>query len=479
MTALDVRRRPGVPGSVVVKLRLGEAPASIATAFDVRAGAAAQSTRTGLGAVDRVLAHSAGERGITRVHSSARSVGRIGHGHENYDELEHVLGLSRTFRIDADPLTDVDRVVSELRNLHEVEAAGPNYLCATPFLQPVPAGSLTWARDAVNATPASGYESGDPSVLVAVLDTGIADDSLAGGANQRRGFDAVQLDGAQLGGGMRLLGDSAGIDADPLDEVGHGTACASIIAGAGEDVPPGVAPGCSLLPVRVLGSAQVGHADRRVGVGSVNDIDVGFKRAVDLGAKVLNLSFGTPLDDLGPMDRPPHEDVVAYALAHGCVLVAASGNSGRAERYSPAALAGVIAVGATDEALDPASFSTRGNHVALCAPGTRVVAAGLSGPSVVTGTSFAAPFVAAAAALLVSRAARRAEPLDGPGVERILTASARPWPATGSTAGHGCGILDILGALRLLDADLDRPSRGPPDGSVPPTIPIHSLRRNP
>jgi subtilisin family serine protease len=221
----------------------------------------------------------------------------------------------------------------------------------------------------------------------------------------------------------------------------------------------------------VLGSAQVGHTDRRVGVGAVNDIDVGFKRAVDLGAKVLNLSFGSPLDELDPLDSPPHEDVVAYALAHGCILVAASGNSGRRERYSPAALDGVIAVGAADETLGPAPFSTSGDHVTLCAPGERVVAEGLRGPSFVTGTSFAAPFVTAAAALLVSRAARRAEPLDSSRVVRLLAESARPWSSTGSTAGHGAGTLDVLAALRLLDADLDRSSRGPPGDPNSTSVP--------
>lgn len=445
-------------GGVLVKLGLGEAPQGISTALDVRQGYAAGAHRTGLSAVDRVLRRSADDVLITRVHSAARSLGRPGMGHLGFDETEHALGLSRIFRVDTDRYTDVERLVDDLRSIHEVEAVGLNTLSATPFELASAVDVDVEARELVNAPAASAYEPGDRSVTVAVLDTGIST-MLGDSGNVRRGFDSVQLAAGQLGPGMRLLGDNFGVDADPLDEVGHGTACASIIAGLDDELPPGIASGCSLLPVRVLGSVQIGRASARVGIGTIHDIDVGFKRAVDLGAKVLNLSFGTTIDDLGPLDPIPHEDVVHYALARGCVLVAASGNSGTRQRYSPAALDGVIAVGAIGLDGLPAAFSTSGDHVALCAPGERVLAAGLDRPALVTGTSFAAPFVTAAAALLVSRAARRAEPLDARHVRDVFVRSARPWDAAGQGHGHGAGGLDVLGALELLDSDLDR---GPP-----------------
>lgn len=467
MSVLDHPGRPLVEGSVLFKLRLGEAPRAIASAFDVRRGYAAGARRIGLSAVDRVLGRSADDLMITRVHTAARSAGRPGHGHLGFDETEHLLGVSRVFRVDTDRHTDQDRLLDDLRSIHEVEYAGPNALAGTPFAAAATAPETGWAtRERVNGPLAVAYEPGDPSVTVAVLDTGISSAPHVGGEHVRRGFDSVQLAAGQLGPGMVLLGDNLGLDTEPLDEVGHGTACASIISGVGNGVPPGVAPGCSLLPVRVLGSVQVGRSHRRVGIGSVHDIDVGFKRAVDLGAKVLNLSFGTPIDELDALDPVPHEDVVAYALARGCVLIAASGNSGREQRYSPAALDGVIAVGATDHQEQPASFSTRGDHVDLCAPGERVLAAGLDAPALVTGTSFAAPFVTAAASLLVSRAARRAEPLDAHGVRTVLKRAAKAWPA-GVGSGHGVGHLDVLAALETLDADLDR---GPPDDDRRPGI---------
>ena len=465
MSFIGHPHNPQVGGSILLKLRLGDAPQAIASGFDVRAGHAQGARRMGVRAVDRVLGRSVDDLRITRVHTAARSAGRPGRGHTGFDETEHALGLSRTFRIDTDRSTDPERLLDDLRSINEVESASPNYLSSTPFAVVAPAEQLDATRDRVNATEAAGYEPGDPSVTVAVLDTGISTAPSAGGRHLRRGFDSVQLAAGQLAPGLRLLGDNIGIDTDPLDEVGHGTACASIIAGQGNGVPPGVAAGCSLLPVRVLGSVQIGRSERRVGIGSIHDIDVGFKRAVDLGAKVLNLSFGTSIDDIGPLDPIPHEDVVAYALARGCVLVAASGNSGRRQRYAPAALDGVITVGATDHDDAPASFSTSGDHVDLCAPGERVLAAGLDRPVFVTGTSFAAPFVSAAASLLVSRAARRAEPLDAFRTRDVLLRSVRRWPA-GQGVGHGAGHLDVLASLRTLDADLDR---GPPGDRASPT----------
>ena len=173
------------------------------------------------------------------------------------------------------------------------------------------------------------------------------------------------------------------------------------------------------------------------------------KRAIDLGAKVINMSFGTAQTALGPDDPLPHAEVVTYGLQRGCILIAASGNSGKAESFYPAAHEGVIAVGAAGLNGAPATFSTTGDHVALSAPGERVVSAGLRGYQRVTGTSFAAPFVSATAALLVSRALRRSYPLDGATAAEILKQSSRPW--RDKTQGCGAGLLDAYAALQCLD----------------------------
>jgi subtilisin family serine protease len=163
------------------------------------------------------------------------------------------------------------------------------------------------------------------------------------------------------------------------------------------------------------------------------------------------MSFGTPDSALAQDDPRPHTEVVRYALARGVLLVAASGNSGNEERYYPAAHEDVIAVGAVDDSLSPCSFSTRGEHVALCAPGRDIWTCGLEGYACVSGTSFAAPFVAAVCALMLAHAQSRAWPLDPQTAREILVESARPFARAQGVSGCGAGVLDAAAALTLLD----------------------------
>src|SRR6185312_981291 len=255
---------------------------------------------------------------------------------------------------------------------------------------------------------------------------------------------------------LQLLGDSARVDTRPVDHfVGHGMGCAGIIGALGVAMPPGLAGDTQILPLRALGAARFPGKTQAVGIGAITDLDMAVKLAVDLGAKVINMSFGTDDASLEPGSPKPHADVVQYALDRGCILVAASGNNGSETRYWPAAYPGVIAVGAAGERGTPSAFSTRGGHVALCAPGERVRTLGLEGYQIATGTSFASPFVAATAALMVSRAQRRATPLDGACVRSLLMESATPFPAP-APAGCGAGVLDAHAALQALDAFIDR-----------------------
>lgn len=456
---LTRRGQPVKPGSMIMKLRLGEAPDAVPTSLDVRSGASKPATKFSIGVVDRVMRNISPSVRICRVHTAQASFGRPGHGHTCFDDVEHAVGLSRTFRIEAMAPDRVDDMVDAMRQLAVVEQASPHYLCELPFATAAASGRLdeerAWlSRLQVRAIEALAYEPGDPTVVVAVVDTGVQFDHPELYGRLRSGFDTVQLGGGGIGSGMALVGDRSGVDSDPEDEVGHGTSCAAIIGANGTSLPPGLAGACSVLPIRVLGAAQIVGRTNRVGIGALADIDEGVKRAIDLGAKVLNMSFGTPASALESGDPTPHEDVVRYGVARGCIMIAASGNSGKTEDYSPARLDDVIAVGACGDDDAPTSFTTRGDHVALSAPGDRILSAGIDGYASQTGTSFAAPFVAAAAALLVSRASRRSHPLSGSDVRRILASTARPWKQSGAF-GCGAGILDAHAALLALDREID------------------------
>lgn len=447
------------PGTLIVKLPLGEAPDTIPHWRDVQAGAHPAAAQMGVAAIDRTLRHFSDTVRITRLHASAAGLGRPGRGHLGFDGLEHAVGLSRTFRVDVDQDCSIAHVVHALRELAYVEEATPHYLCVTPFVaaaEPARHYDAAWqAREQIYGPQAMAYEPGDASVIVAIIDTGAqqAHPELRG--RLRRGDDTVQLDRGDVPTGLKLLSGPDMDNDETEDIVGHGTACAGIIGARGAQMPPGLAGNCSLLPIRVLGAALFPGKTAPVGIGAIADIDCGLKIAIDLGAKVLNLSFGTPFSALDVGAPTPHADMVQYALARGCILIAASGNSGKDEAFLPAALDGVIAVGAVGQNGQPTAFSTRGAHVALCAPGEKVVSAGLQGYASVTGTSFAAPFVTAAAALLVSRAERRGQPLDGITVRRILCETARAWPVRSAVTGCGAGVLDVHAALTALDRELD------------------------
>jgi subtilisin family serine protease len=152
----------------------------------------------------------------------------------------------------------------------------------------------------------------------------------------------------------------------------------------------GLAQGARILPVRALGADGGGYG---------SNVAKGISWAVDHGARVVNLSLGG--------DRPSSlvTTAIQYALARGVTVVAASGNAGGSGDpvLYPAATRGVIAVGAVDRADQRPGWSSSGSHLALVAPGVGILS---TFPVAATppgdGTSMAAPFVSAAAALLLA-----------------------------------------------------------------------------
>jgi subtilisin family serine protease len=451
MNALHAPRR------LLLTLKLGELPDHLPSLREVRQDGRPMAQRIDGGAIDRLLAYHGGAARTVRLHSARITrLQRPGvPGARRFDDVEQLSGVARVLRIELAHEAGLPALVQALSQVTQVEHVQPDRLCATPFearraqrrteLDPVAARR---PRALVRLPQALALQRGDPSVVVGLADTGVAPHHIELTRRLRRGFDTVDLDAATIGD-LTLVGDNTGRDEQPDDEVGHGSACAGILRANGTGLPAGGAGLCGLTPVRVLGAALQG--EKRVGIGALANIDAGMKRLIDLGVQVINMSFGTPESALLPDDPRPHAEVVRYALARGVLLVAASGNSGHEERYYPAAHEGVIAVGAIEDDGWPASFSTRGVHVALCAPGRDIWTCGLDGYACVSGTSFAAPFVSAACALLVAHAEARAWPLDPQTARDILVDSARPFASGRDCAGSGAGLLDAAAALALLD----------------------------
>jgi subtilisin family serine protease len=234
------------------------------------------------------------------------------------------------------------------------------------------------------------------------------------------------------------------------DVVGHGTFVASLAGGAISD-PSGMAG--------FGGEAQLMIVQANRGGTGFSDADEAsaIVWAVDHGAKIVNLSFG------GSQTSLVERSAVEYAISHGVLLVAAAGNDGQAGNptFYPAALVGRrgLVVGASTANGGRAPFSTIGSYVDVLAPGVDVLGALAGGiprgsfsaaptPGATgsygfgSGTSYAAPEVAGAAALVWAANST----LDAAGVAAVIEASAS---GRGSwTRELAFGTVDAAAAVR-------------------------------
>jgi subtilisin family serine protease len=227
-----------------------------------------------------------------------------------------------------------------------------------------------WGLAKIQAPLAWDRVKGGP--LVAVVDTGVAGNHPDLASQVVQGRDFVNQ------------------DEDATDDHGHGTHVAGTVAAAADNRQgaAGVAPASKVLAVKVL--------DAR-GRGTSVSVAEGIRFATRAGAKVINVSLGSPFPS-GFIAQ-----AVAEAVAAGVVVVAAAGNNGSTSRFYPAAFPGVIAVGASTYQDTRASFSNHGAWVSVAAPGQGIYQTGLGNAYVsLNGTSMAAPHVAGAAALLLA-----------------------------------------------------------------------------
>lgn len=222
-------------------------------------------------------------------------------------------------------------------------------------------------------------QPGRPEVIVAVVDSGIDSTHPEFQGQLLPGFDFTPK--VPVPGGDH-------------DGYGHGTHVAGVIgAKANNGIGiAGIAPGCKLLPVRIFD--DFGHSSEGIS-------DAAVIWAVDHGAKVINASWGSPMEGEG------FKAALQYALSKDVVFVAAVGNSGHNDPNYPGASEEAIGVAATTDIDTWGSFSTWGDWVDLAAPGQGILStyplAKGNGYRIMEGTSMAAPFVTAAAALVRSQ----------------------------------------------------------------------------
>jgi subtilisin family serine protease len=304
-----------------------------------------------------------------------------------------------------------------------------------------------FARESVLGRAAAWQQSTGAGALVAVLDTGadLGHPDLQGafwtnpaeiagnGVDDDRDGYVDDIHGA----------DIVNDDGDPSDDEGHGTHVAGLIAArAGNEIGgAGLAPDARLMIVKVLDGHRSGTA------GGLAD---GIRFAVAHGARIINTSVN------GDGQSKALVEAIRAAGAAGAVVVASAGNDGRNIDVNPSYPASygdpaIISVGSIGEDGALSSFSNRGPvAVDIAAPGEDVLStASDDGYELRSGTSMAAPLVAATLALLQS-----VRPdLDGSGLKAALLAGARPSAQlTGSVLG---GSLDAAGALQSVLGPLD------------------------
>lgn len=231
----------------------------------------------------------------------------------------------------------------------------------------------------VGAAQAWDVTKGSGGVVVAVLDTAVD-------------LTHPDLDGKLVSPADFVVGANCVSSGQAAKD--HGTVVAGMIGAATDNGQGGAGLGWNtrVMPIAVL------CAD---GTGFQSWVVQGIRYAADNGAGIINLSLA------GPQSGTALADAVAYARSRGVIVVAAAGNStpiGTTTPQYPAALPDVIAVGATTSSDALAGYSNRGPWVDLVAPGDAAFGP-IHGGSYLggfQGTSFAAPLVAATAALIVA-----------------------------------------------------------------------------
>ncbi|WP_329489304.1 type VII secretion-associated serine protease mycosin [Kitasatospora sp. NBC_01246] len=230
--------------------------------------------------------------------------------------------------------------------------------------------------------------SNGQGVTVAVIDSGFK-------------LDHPDLAG-QLLPGKDFSGLSGGVGSYTES---HGTEMAALVVGSGKGMNGngayGLAPGAKVLPIKIKNN------DNAAGVSSsefLNQIDQGIVFAADQGAKVISISQATSAGRLSSDDIAGLKTAVEHARAKGSLVVAGVGNSaqsGNPLQY-PAALPGVLGVGAVDREGNVTAESEQGPQVDLVAPGIDIYNActANSGYCKGHGTSDATALVSASAALV-------------------------------------------------------------------------------
>ena len=288
------------------------------------------------------------------------------------------------------------------------------------FGHPALVGHLTSGYDFVANTPtaAASLNQSSAGFLDDQSSAGFLDDQSSAGFLDQSSAGFLDNNGVTAG---ILNQSSAGFLDGTNPAYSHGTLCVGIIAA--------IAPKAMVMPLRAFDDK--GNADTFTLAKAI-------RYAATHGAQVLNMSFGT-LKDVKTL-----REAVQFAQSKNVVLVASAGNNNTSSPQYPAAYSGVLGSAATDLMDVKGWFSNYGSSdVVLDAPGVNIIAPYPGNRySIVSGTSFSAPAVAGAAALIRT--------LKSTGVSSYLTGNAVKIDSRNPNYSGklGYGRIDVLNAVK-------------------------------
>jgi len=348
--------------------------------------------------------------------------------------------MVQLWAINALAVTANAQAIRALAALPEVESITLDATLAAPSPQPAATVVPEWNIDAVGAATLWSQGLTGLGTVVAGVDTGV---------------DAFHADlTTRWRGGANSWYDPNGEHATPYDASGHGTQSLSVaVGGDAGGSAIGVAPDAQWIAVKIFNDA---------GIASLSGIHLGFQWLLDPDSNpltadnpdVVNSSWGFP--SVAGQCYLEFETDLEVLKAAGIAVVFSAGNEGSGGSVSPADNPAGFGVGAVDSSLSVASFSSRGPSACdgsffpeVVAPGVAIRTADLTAGGLfpdsytsVSGTSFAAPHVAGAMALL-----RQAYPTATPAqLEEAVTTGATDIAAVGPDNDSGYGLLNAVGA---------------------------------
>lgn len=293
-----------------------------------------------------------------------------------------------------------------------ITESGLYKLAANPYVVKIDldvggTGSLATSVPLIGADTWHGAGNMGNGVVIAVLDSGLDTDhsDLAPALIHQECF--LDDDGVIDGNGLCPNGsDRQSGSGSAEDDAGHGTHVTGIIASRGNQSSVGVAPGVSIVAIKVTaGPSFSGTFYYFSEIVAALDFIINNRPDV----QIINMSLVTYAQFSGDCDNTTSWNMAGAAAINtlrslGVISFASSGNSGSGTLMSsPACLRNVISVGATDNNDTVASFTSSNSSTDITAPGVGILSSAMgNGTTTASGTSMASPHAAGCAALFIA-----------------------------------------------------------------------------